>query len=171
MSKPRIRAGLLGLGLIGLAALPAAAQSWPSDSGPTGDYLGSSLRQFDRLSPPPIESLGRGERPVPDMAVTDLPGSTAYASPAPAKPRRAARAAPRRVASPAAPRRPQAAVASQPRQDREAELARELADRDRRIRELESQIGAERGRFAEPARGNGPYRDYNPAGAPTVTPR
>ena len=138
MLTPRIRLGLLGLGLLGLSTLPAAAQSWPSDSGPTGDYLGSTVRQFERLAPPPVEASGRGERPVPNMPVTDLPGTlgagqgsfTAARQVEP--PSRMARRSTHRARS-AAPRHRGA-------ESREARLERILAAQDRRIRELERQV-------------------------------
>ncbi|SHI56735.1 hypothetical protein SAMN02745194_00606 [Roseomonas rosea] len=141
MLTPRIPMGLLGLGLIGLSALPAAAQSWPSDSGPTGDYLGSTVRQFERLAPPPVEAGGRGERPVPNMRATDLPGvSVDMAPPALSPARQAERAVPRRATRRGAYRAPAAASRSRGTQSREARLERALAAQDRRIRELERQI-------------------------------
>ncbi|HEY8610787.1 MAG TPA: hypothetical protein VIL69_05775 [Roseomonas sp.] len=169
MLKPRMRAGLIGLGLIGLTALPAAAQSWPSESGPTGDFLGATIRQFDRLAPPPVEAAGRGERPVPGMPVTDLPGGSVdvgrpaiVSAPQPdqgATLRRAARRGTGRHAVTATPAR-------RPR-NREAQLARELAERDRRIQQLEQQI--EQDRRAQGSQSAGALYGSSPASAVSTT--
>ena len=136
--------GLLCLLLLGLA-LPAAAQGWPAKSGPGGDTLRSSLRQFERLDPPPIEATGRPERAVPDLSpMTMVPsGSVEVGMPVVSRPalpgadtppaRRSARPHPTGRRSLAMP------VAHAPR-GREKALVRELAARDRRIRELERQV-------------------------------
>ncbi|WP_458095418.1 hypothetical protein [Roseomonas sp. WA12] len=145
--KPRSLCGLLGLGLLGLAAMPAAAQTWPSDSGPTGDYLGSTVRQFERLSPPPVESVQRAERPVPGMPLTDVPiGTVDVGFPVVATPLRApeagSRRAMRRGAQPRTVRASARGSASTTRRsgNREAELTRELAERDREIQELRQRL-------------------------------
>ena len=183
MLKPQIGGGLLGLGLLGLlgllqlAALPAAAQSWPSDSGPNGDYLRATMRQFERLSPPPVEEVGRAERIVPDMPITDVPGGSVDVGlpVVVSSPLGAAEAAPRRrSARPGArpgaqrrPVRPANSTARRPR-GREAELARELADRDRQIQELRRRLDDRQ----RESRGTGSsLLGINPAGAATVTPR
>ena len=69
--------------LAGTAA-PAAAQSWPGDSGPNGDMLGLTMRQYERLAPPPVEAERRAERVVPGMSAMDLAprGSVEVGSPA-----------------------------------------------------------------------------------------
>lgn len=139
--------GLLGLGLLGLAAMPAAAQTWPSDSGLTGDYLGSTVRQFERLSPPPVESVQRAERPVPGMPLTDVPvGMVDVGFPVAATPLRAPEAGSRRAMRRGAQHRTVRASArgsaSTTRRSgsREAELTRELAERDREIQELRQRL-------------------------------
>ena len=148
MLKARIREGLLGLGLLGFAAMPAAAQTWPSDSGPTGDLLGATVRQFERLSPPPVEEVDRAERPVPGMPLSDVPGgSVDVGLPAVVStPLRPTEAGSRRSVRQGAQRRPVRASArrsvSATRRpgSREAELSRELAERDREIQELRRRL-------------------------------
>ncbi|MCR0983195.1 hypothetical protein [Roseomonas populi] len=151
MLMTRICAGFLGLSLVGLLPAPAAAQSWPSDSGPTGDYLGLSLRQFERLSPPPVER-NLGERVVPDMPVTDVPGSvevgTPYvATPLPSPSTRTARSD-RTESRRTTRRRGSSNIRSASGGSSGAvswdELRRELADRDQQIQDLRRQLDQER---------------------------
>ncbi|MBP0494661.1 hypothetical protein [Roseomonas indoligenes] len=153
MLTPRLNAGILGLALTGLYVLPVAAQSWPSDSGPTSDYLGLTVRQFERLSPPPIER-NLGERVVPDMPVTDVPGSVEVGTPsivaAPLPPStsrsRSYRDEPRRTERRRANIRSTAASRSVSRSGAVTwdELRRELSDRDQQIRDLQRQLDQER---------------------------
>ncbi|WP_338665847.1 hypothetical protein VQH23_11845 [Pararoseomonas sp. SCSIO 73927] len=159
MLMPRVHAGILGLVLTGLVVLPAAAQSWPSDSGPTGDQLGFALRQFERLSPPPIER-NFGERVVPDMPVTDVPGTVEVGTPsivpAPLPPAVSRSGRPYRTETGRAEtgraerRRGNIRSASGSRSTGRSgavtwdELRRELSDRDQQIRDLQRQLDEER---------------------------
>ncbi|TPG49224.1 hypothetical protein EAH89_21950 [Roseomonas nepalensis] len=140
----RLAPGLLALLLLGLS-LPAAAQGWPAESGPGGDSLRSSLRQFERLDPPPIEATGRRERAVPDLPPMALvPSGTVEVG----MPVVSGAALPRADAPPArraarrhpTGRRPLAMPVAQAPRSRERALVRELAAHDHRIRELERQI-------------------------------
>ncbi|MBP0444413.1 hypothetical protein J8J14_06430 [Roseomonas sp. SSH11] len=143
MVTPRIRAGLFGLGLLGLAASPVAAQSWPSDSGPTGDYLGSAVRQFERLAPPPIEAAGRAERPVPNLPITDVPGGAVdVGMPVITSAPLMERSTPQPRASRRAPYRQGRATSVRTRSPdiRESRLERRIAAQERRIQELERQL-------------------------------
>lgn len=176
MQKARIRGAMLGLGLLGFGAMPAVAQTWPSDSGPTGDYLGATIRQFERLSPPPVEEVGRAERPVPDMPLTDVPrGSVDVGLPmVVSTPLRPPEAGSRRSARRDVQRRPVRASsrhsvsATRRSGSREAELSRELAERDREIQELRQRLD-DRQRDSRGAGSNLP--GTNSTGAATVTQR
>ncbi|WP_043833130.1 hypothetical protein [Muricoccus aerilatus] len=181
------RCGLLGTGLLGLCLVamgrPAGAQSWPSDAGPRGDMLGLTLRQFERLDPPPIEAVSRAERVVPNLSPADLMPSGSVdvglpvvgrplAAPGSGRAHRPALAARRpilhrqaRGGTPAA--RPVVRAAG----EREKELSRELADRDRQIRELRREIDDGRQREQEPRGLGSSLFGVNPAAAATVTPR
>lgn len=181
------RFGLLGAGLIGLclmaATQPVAAQSWPSESGPRGDMLGFSLRQFERLDPPPVEAGARAERVVPNLSPTDLmPGglvdvgmpivSRPLAAPGRARAYRPAPAV-RRPVSRQGVQRPVRTARPMVREagNRERELSRELADRDRQIRELQRVIEDGRRPEGEPRSLGSSLLGINPAVAATVTPR
>jgi hypothetical protein len=187
MLGSRMRLGLLGVGLAGLLALPAAAQGWPGESGPTGDQLGLTIRQFERLRPPPIET-GMGERAVPDLTAFDLPiGSVEVGLPMiGAPPPMVNRTPPRRAARRDARRRSQGNVTAvrssegqgyaETRTQEESRidrLERELAARGRQIEQLQQQVDQERQRASEPrsaaARSAGSLFSINPAA--TVTPR
>ncbi|MBI0537167.1 hypothetical protein D9599_16465 [Roseomonas sp. KE2513] len=181
------RCCLLGAGLLGLCLMatgrPAGAQSWPSDAGPRGDMLGLTLRQFERLDPPPIEAVSRAERVVPNLSPADLmpsgsvdvglpvlgrslaaPGSDRAYRPAPAVRRPILRRQARR-GTPGA--RPVVRAAG----EREKELSRELADRDRQIQTLQREIEDSRRREQEPRALGSSLFGVNPAAAATVTPR
>jgi len=141
-ARPPVLASLI-LALAALVPADGFAQSWPSDSGPTGDYLRATTRQFERLAPAPIESEGRGERAVPDMPITDVPGGSVdvgipVVTPLPMDRTAPRTRAPRReayrpVQAEARPRRPAPS-------SREGRLERELARQNERIRALERQI-------------------------------
>ena len=181
------RCGLLGAGLLGLCLVamdsPAGAQSWPSDAGPRGDMLGLTLRQFERLDPPPVEAVSRAERVVPNLSPADLtpggsvdvglpivgrpltaPGSGRAYRPAPAVRRPVLHRQARRGTPDA---RPVVRAAG----NREKELSRELADRDRQIQELQRVIEDSRRREQEPRSLGSSLFGVNPAAAATVTPR
>jgi hypothetical protein len=181
----RMRLGLLGLGLSGLLALPAAAQGWPGESGPTGDQLGMTIRQFERLRPPPVET-GMGERAVPDLTTSDLPigsvdvGLPMIGAPPPVVNRTSARRDARRrsqgnVTAVRSSEGPSYAETRSQEESRIDRLERELAARGRQIEQLQQQIDQERQRASEPrsaaARPAGSPFSINPAAAATVTPR
>ncbi|MFH5925537.1 hypothetical protein [Roseomonas xinghualingensis] len=168
-----MRQTLLGLSLSGLLVLPAMAQGWPGESGPNGDHLGLTMRQFDRLGPPPIEA-GMGERQVPDLTVTDLPAVTVYtgtpvldlppvASPAP-PPRAPRHEARRRGQDSQPPRTARSSIREESRLDR---LERELAERGRQIEQLQQQIAQDRQLALDPrstgARASGSLLSISPA--------
>lgn len=137
LSAQRCR-GMLGWVMLCISTLPAHAQNWPSDSGPTGDYLGSSLRQFERLAPPPSEMDARRERPVPNLPVTDLPQTSVEVG--------LPQAAPSRQRSTRQPtiRREHRQVSATSRQRHAAKPGRSveqrLAEQERRIQDLERQL-------------------------------
>jgi hypothetical protein len=185
----RMRLGLLGLGLSGLLALPAAAQGWPGESGPTGDQLGMTIRQFERLRPPPVET-GMGERAVPDLTTSDLPigsvdvGLPMIGAPPPVVNRTSARRVARRdarrrsqgnVTAVRSSEGPSYAETRSQEESRIDRLERELAARGRQIEQLQQQIDQERQQASEPrsaaARPAGSPFSINPAAAATVTPR
>lgn len=172
---------ILGWGLIGFCllgrSLPAAAQSWPGESGPTGDALGLTLRQFDRMDPPPIEATGRAERVVPNMPrMAPLPNGSVDVGLPVITSRAPAYRGSSRVSRPlrrqeARRRAPAVLPTTRASHGREKELSRELAGRDRQIRELQRQIEDSR-RGAQESRGaDSTLVGISPAAAATVTPR
>jgi hypothetical protein len=135
------------IGLLGLMALmvpPAQAQSWPGDSGPSGDLLRGALQQFERLDRPPVEMTGRLR---PDL-LSDLPeGSVDVGQPSITPPAASARPARRSFTPRETRRRSSPAVVPVARRSEESRidrLERELAERGREIERLQRQIELQR---------------------------
>lgn len=185
--RPKGLSGLMVLGsaFVGLwlavLSAPVLAQSWPSESGPNGDVLGFTLRQFDRMDPPPVEAGPRAERVVPNMPRADLLPSGTIDVGMPvitrsALPDRGRSRGGRSVRAPGLRRQDMRRsepgmthVARRPR-GRGQNLARELADRDRQIWELRRQIEDDR-RGAQQSSGIGSaFSGISPAAA-AVPPR
>lgn len=140
-----------------LPAAPALAQMWPNDTGPGGDMMRASSRQFDRLrqaapTPSPMAAQpyaaqpyvaqpgpgaaaippGQAQIPLLDWAPPPLPAATAR----PAAPRRAA---PRRASTPPASA-PTPAAATQ-------DWERTLNERERELETLRRRLEEDRRRF------------------------
>jgi hypothetical protein len=183
-SRMRTGLGLLGIGLLGTGLLlppPARAQMWPNDSGPNGDALGSAVTQFSRLASPPIEA----ERVIPQAPVAQMPmegygdaGMPVVATPPAVVPRSPRRRVVRRDG-----RRNNydSAPATRRARSTESELEQSLAERERRLDQLQRQVEGDRQRL-QALRGSSPAPDLpatsssslfgiTPAVAATVTPR
>ncbi|KAA2213837.1 hypothetical protein [Teichococcus oryzae] len=150
----RFLACLIAAALLPGFVAPALAQSWPNETGPAGDLLTSSGRQFDRL-----RQAAPGPRPggfaAPDRPVVPmLDWAPPVAQPPAPAPRRVA--TPRRA--PAAAPAPASPAAATPTASTRNDWERSLAERERELEALRRRLEEDRRLFGAqaPARPDAP---------------
>lgn len=174
MVKTRVLVGLSLVAAVVAAPGPAAAQLWPNGSGPSLDMLRTSIEQYQRLEPPPVDANRVAALPIAPSGASRVDvGIPVLALPAEptARPRTATTA--RRPVRRTAVRRDgtRSARVSAPRVSDGDRLERDLAARERRLEELQRQIEADRARL-EQRRGGGlsAFNPIPPAAAATLPP-
>ncbi|MCQ4159384.1 hypothetical protein NON00_05540 [Roseomonas sp. GC11] len=147
------------LTLLALPAPPAAAQMWPNETGPGGDLLGNSGRQFDRIRPvePARPATATGLPPL------TLPGQQPAMAPAWTPP-----PLPREEATRATTTRRRAVRRAAPRRLTDEQWQRSFTRREQEIERLRQRLDDDRQRYDSQRAGTALRSTPQPA-SPAIT--